>query len=259
MTVTTVEQVEKTKAIDYKTEYKKTDELYEGQEKVVAKGKKGKKTVVSQVVKENGETVSKEVVSTAIETKPTNKVVEQGTKKEEDSGQQTAAQQETSSASVKKGTSQNSTDNAQTSENDSSAKDSSGSSNSGSTGEEKSDSGETKSGSGQAVADYALQFVGNPYVYGGTSLTKGADCSGFTMRVYEKFGISLPHSSSSQRSYGKEVSYSDAKPGDLICYSGHVAIYIGNGKIVHASTPSSGIKVSKATYKNILTVRRFFD
>ena len=96
-------------------------------------------------------------------------------------------------------------------------------------------------------------------IYSGTSLTNGTDCSGFTMSVYAKFGVSLPHSSSAQRSCGKEVPYSEAKPGDIICYAGHVAIYIGNGKIVHASTPSTGIKVSSATYKNIITVRRIIE
>ena len=95
---------------------------------------------------------------------------------------------------------------------------------------------------GAAVANYACQFVGNPYVYGGTSLTNGADCSGFVMSVYAQFGISLPHSSSGMRSVGYEVSQSEMQPGDIICYSGHVAIYVGNDTIVHASTPSTGIK-----------------
>lgn len=107
-----------------------------------------------------------------------------------------------------------------------------------------------------SVAGYALQFVGNPYVWGGTSLTNGADCSGFVMSVYAHYGVSLPHSSSALRGVGRGVSYSEAQPGDIICYSGHVAIYIGGGQIVHASNPSDGIKVSSATYKNILAVRR---
>lgn len=111
--------------------------------------------------------------------------------------------------------------------------------------------------SGQAVIDYALQFVGNPYVWGGTSLTNGADCSGFIMSVYKHFGVSLPHSSASMRSCGVGVSYSDAQPGDIICYSGHVALYMGNGKIVHASDEKTGIIVSNnAAYRTILTVRR---
>ncbi|WP_394522785.1 NlpC/P60 family protein [Lacrimispora sp. JR3] len=109
---------------------------------------------------------------------------------------------------------------------------------------------------GRAIADYGLQFLGNPYVFGGTSLTNGTDCSGFTQSVYRHFGYSLPRSSTAQRSAGREVPYSEAQPGDLICYAGHIAIYIGNGQIVHASTPKTGIKVGTATYRTILSVRR---
>ncbi|MBR2950633.1 MAG: SH3 domain-containing protein [Lachnospiraceae bacterium] len=112
---------------------------------------------------------------------------------------------------------------------------------------------------GQAVASFALQFVGNPYVYGGTSLTNGADCSGFVMSVYKNFGVSLPHSSYSDRYVGYAVgSMAEAQPGDIICYSGHVAIYIGNGQIVHASTKKTGIKVSDASYRKPLAIRRIF-
>lgn len=115
------------------------------------------------------------------------------------------------------------------------------------------------SGRGSSVANYALQFVGNPYVYGGSSLTNGTDCSGFTMSVYANFGVSLPHSSGAQRGCGYDVGgLANAQPGDLICYSGHVALYIGNGQIVHASTAATGIKVSNASYKPILAVRRIF-
>lgn len=112
---------------------------------------------------------------------------------------------------------------------------------------------------GTAVAQYALQFVGNPYVYGGTSLTNGADCSGFVMSVYANFGVSLPHSSASDRSQGYKVDgLENAQPGDLICYSGHVALYIGNGQIVHASNKRTGIIVSQADYRKILAIRRIF-
>ena len=115
------------------------------------------------------------------------------------------------------------------------------------------------SSSGRAVANFASRFVGNPYVYGGTSLTNGADCSGFVMSVYTNFGVSLPHSSSALRSVGYGVSLADAQPGDIICYSGHVGIYVGNNTIVHASTAKTGIKyTSPANYRQVLAVRRIF-
>ena len=127
-----------------------------------------------------------------------------------------------------------------------------------SSGSESSDGGSSGGGSakGQEIANFACQFVGNPYVPGGTSLTEGADCSGFTMAVYNNFGLSLPRSSYAQAGYGREVSYSEAQPGDIIYYGGHVGIYIGNGLIVHASTQATGIKISNALYRSIITVRR---
>lgn len=112
---------------------------------------------------------------------------------------------------------------------------------------------------GADVARFAVQFVGNPYVYGGTSLTNGADCSGFVMSVYNNFGVSLPHSSAADRNVGATVNgIENAQPGDIICYSGHVGIYVGNGQIVHASTSKTGIIVSNATYRSILSIRRIF-
>ncbi len=116
------------------------------------------------------------------------------------------------------------------------------------------------SGLGAEVANFALQYVGCPYVYGGTSLTNGADCSGFVLAVYANFGVSLPHSATADRSMGTAVgSIEEAQPGDLICYAGHVGIYIGNGQLVHASTPRSGIKVSNVNYKPIACIRRIFQ
>lgn len=110
---------------------------------------------------------------------------------------------------------------------------------------------------GESVADYAVQFVGNPYVYGGTSLTNGADCSGFVMSVYKNFGVSLPHSSTADRNVGTDVGgLENAQPGDIVCYTGHVGIYIGDGQIVHASTASTGIKISEADYRTPVAVRR---
>ena len=109
---------------------------------------------------------------------------------------------------------------------------------------------------GAAIAQYACQFVGNPYVLGGTSLTNGADCSGFIQSVYRQYGYNIPRTSIQQRSAGREVSSSEAQPGDIICYAGHVALYLGNGRIVHASNKKDGIKYGYATYRTILTVRR---
>ena len=157
---------------------------------------------------------------------------------------------------------QSATNKSSSSSSSSSSKSSSSSSSSSSSGSSSSSNRNysAPSGSnGQAVANYACQFVGNPYVYGGSSLTNGADCSGFVMAVYAAFGVSLPHSSSAQRSCGYGVSIDDIQPGDIVCYSGHVGIYVGNNTIVHASSPSTGIKyTSPITYRTVLAVRRIF-
>lgn len=110
---------------------------------------------------------------------------------------------------------------------------------------------------GREIADYALQFVGNPYVWGGTSLTQGADCSGFVQSVYRHFGVSLPRTSAEQSKFGKKVEFEDLQPGDLVFYAGHVVMSIGDGRIVHASSAKEGIKVSDdVTYRTILDIRR---
>lgn len=115
-------------------------------------------------------------------------------------------------------------------------------------------------GTGQDVVDYAVQFVGNPYVLGGSSLTNGIDCSNFVMRIYEAFGVSLPHNSYALRSVGYEVSASEIKAGDIICYQGHVSIYMGDGRCVHASNSEDGIKISpKWNYTHVITIRRIFN
>lgn len=121
--------------------------------------------------------------------------------------------------------------------------------------------GETYSGSGQAVADFAVQFVGNPYVYGGSSLTQGADCAGFVMAVYNQFGVSLPHGANWMRNYGRGVSLDNAQPGDIVCYANHCAIYIGGGQIVHAIDYPYGIDITGLNYsgKPVLEVRRIFE
>lgn len=115
-----------------------------------------------------------------------------------------------------------------------------------------------------ALVQYATQFVGNPYVWGGTSLTRGADCSGFVLSVYANYGVSLPHSSGAQSNCGTKISASEAKPGDLFFYGNgsrinHVAIYIGNGRVVHASSPKSGIKISSAYYRTPVKVVRIIN
>lgn len=113
---------------------------------------------------------------------------------------------------------------------------------------------------GRKIANFACQYIGNPYVAGGISLTNGADCSGFTYRVYSNFGYTIPRTSYDQRSAGTGVSYENAQPGDLVCYDGHVAMYIGGGLVVHASNsnpyPRGGIKISNAQYRTIVAVRR---
>ena len=113
-------------------------------------------------------------------------------------------------------------------------------------------------GQRQAVVDFAKQFIGNPYVWGGTSLTRGTDCSGFVKSVYAHFGVSLPRTSSSMRGVGYEVSYDEIQPGDIVCYSGHVGIYAGNGQIVNAIDESRGIGMSNVKYSKIITIRRIY-
>ncbi len=115
-----------------------------------------------------------------------------------------------------------------------------------------------------AICNYAKEFLGNPYVWGGTSLTKGTDCSGFTMQVYKKYGITLPHSSVAQSKMGTKVSLAEAKAGDLVFYAGggtvnHVGIYIGNGQVIHASNPKQGIKISSVGYRTIHSIRRYIN
>lgn len=183
-----------------------------------------------------------------------------------------AAQASSSSSSQSNSSSQNSStiQNNNTAQNNSTTPDNTASSgNSGSTRPSSSSTESSSSQTSQAVSPtgatgsdviaYATQFIGNPYVWGGTSLTNGADCSGFVMSVYAHFGYSLPHSAEMMAGCGRGVSYSEAQPGDLICYSGHVALYMGGGQIVGAQSTRSGITTQTATYRTIIAVRRIIN
>ena len=174
------------------------------------------------------------------------KAAEEARKAEEAAKQQAAANNSETDTETTTGDTQSGANGS----NDSQSSETSG------TEENKTGSDKGNAALGQQIADYGKKFVGNPYKFGGTSLTNGTDCSGFTMSVYAHFGIKLPRDSYSQRNAGRGVSYAEAQPGDLICYAGHVGLYIGNGQIVHASTEATGIKFSNATYRTILAVRR---
>ena len=200
-----------------------------------------KKAAAEEAAKKAQEEANKKAADEAAK-----KAAEARKKSSSTSGSNTAASSG-SSTSSKNNTSGSSSSAATSKDNGSSSSSSSGSSG----------SSVSYNPTGQSVVNYACQFVGNPYVWGGTSLTNGADCSGFIMSVYAKFGVSLPHSSGAMAGCGRGVSYSEAMPGDIICYAGHVAIYMGGGQIVHASNAKDGIKISgNAAYRPIVAVRR---
>ena len=200
-----------------------------------------KKAAAEEAAKKAQEEANKKAADEAAK-----KAAEASKKSSSTSGSYTAASSG-SSTSSKNNTSGSSSSAATSKDNGSSSSSSSGSSG----------SSVSYNPTGQSVVNYACQFVGNPYVWGGTSLTNGADCSGFIMSIYAKFGVSLPHSSGAMAGCGRGVSYSEAMPGDIICYAGHVAIYMGGGQIVHASNAKDGIKISgNAAYRPIVAVRR---
>ena len=205
--VTTTQVVKSVKTIEYKTIVKKTGSLYVGETKVKRAGKNGKKRVTERIVTKNGVTVKTKVLASKVLKKKVNKIVLKGTKKKP----------------VAKSTST-----------------------SGSYSYSPASSGRTYSGSGSAIVDYACQFVGNPYVYGGTSLTNGADCSGFVQSVFAHFGIYLPRVGF--ETCGRSVPYSEAKPGDILCSPGHYSIYMGNDTIVHAVNEQHGIAITPVSF-----------
>lgn len=248
---------ELTKAQSLASEYKKT---IDQQNQIITQELEAAKQVrvtagVSTVAKTPG-TQSSTQKNTS--TKNSNKGSGTSENKNNNSGNNISNKNNSSSS----GNSANNSNNSGNSSSGSSNKENSGN-NSGGNSSENTDSGNGNSnssnGTGSAVVSFACQFVGNPYVWGGESLTNGADCSGFIKSVYAHFGVSLPHSSESLRSVGRGVSALEMQPGDIICYAGHVAIYMGNNQIVHASSPTSGIKISSNPYyKTILAVRRIF-
>ena len=203
-----------------------------------------------QKIEEEEKKAAEEAARKAAEEAAKKAAAEASKKSSSASGSNTGSGSSTSN----KANSNTSSNNASSSSSATTSKDN-GSSSSGSSG--SSGSSVSYNPTGQSVVNYACQFVGNPYVWGGTSLTNGADCSGFIMSIYAKFGVSLPHSSGAMAGCGRGVSYYEAMPGDIICYAGHVAIYMGGGQIVHASNAKDGIKISgNAAYRPIVAVRR---
>lgn len=226
-----------------------------------------------QKIEEEEKKAAEEAARKAAEEAAKKAAAEEAAKKAQEEANKKAADEAAKKAAAeasKKSSSTSGSNTAASSGSSTSSKENnntSGSSSSAATSKDNGSSSSSSSGSsgssvsynptGQSVVNYACQFVGNPYVWGGTSLTNGADCSGFIMSVYAKFGVSLPHSSGAMAGCGRGVSYSEAMPGDIICYAGHVAIYMGGGQIVHASNAKDGIKISgNAAYRPIVAVRR---
>lgn len=220
-----------------------------------------------QKIEEEEKKAAEEAAKKAAAEEAAKKAQEEANKKAADEAAKKAAAEASKKSSSASGSNTGSGSSTSNKANTNTSSNNTGSSSSATTSKDSGSSSSSSSGSsgssvsynptGQSVVNYACQFVGNPYVWGGTSLTNGADCSGFIMSVYAKFGVSLPHSSGAMAGCGRAVSYSEAMPGDIICYAGHVAIYMGGGQIVHASNAKDGIKISgNAAYRPIVAVRR---
>lgn len=208
-----------------------------------------------QKIEEEEKKAAEEAARKAAEEAAKKAAAEEAAKKAQEEASKKSSSTSGSNTAASSGSSTSSKNNTSGSSSSAATSKDNGSSSSGSSG--SSGSSVSYNPTGQSVVNYACQFVGNPYVWGGTSLTNGADCSGFIMSIYAKFGVSLPHSSGAMAGCGRGVSYSEAMPGDIICYAGHVAIYMGGGQIVHASNAKDGIKISgNAAYRPIVAVRR---
>ncbi|HHZ13660.1 MAG TPA: LysM peptidoglycan-binding domain-containing protein [Clostridiales bacterium] len=223
LTVITKEKVKYSKEIPYETEVKNDSSLEKGKTKVVQQGEKGQKDITAMVTREDGQEISREIVEEKVVKEPVKHIEAKGTK-------------EKPKPKPKKTTSP-----------------------SGSSSNTSSESSRSGSGSGSAVVAYAMKFKGYRYVFG-TSGPNTFDCSGFTKYVYGHFGVNLPHSSKAQRSVGRAVSRSNLQKGDILCFSGHVGIYIGNDQFIHASNKRDGVKISSLSgySKKLITARRIF-
>ena len=223
--VTTKQVIKQKKDIQFRTVEKKTDKLYKGESELKQQGKAGLKRVTAEVKMKNNRIVDRDVKSVKVLKKPVKEIILIGTA-EKPAPKKAPAPSAVSSSSPAPSVS----------------------------------GGKTYDGNGSAIASFALQYVGGPYAYGGSSLTGGADCSGFVMAVYGHFGVSLPHDAIAMRGYGRSVSMSEARPGDIICNPGHVGIYIGGGQMVHAVNEYVGIAVTSVSYTGpVLDVRRIVE
>lgn len=234
LNVVTKEKVHYSKEISFKTEIKEDNTLEKGKTKVIQRGENGQKDIVALVTKEDGQEIARDIIEEKVVKEPVKHIEAKGTKVKPKANSPTPSKNSGSSKS--------------------------GSSSSSSSGSSNTTTDRGGSGSGSDVAAYAMKFEGYKYVYR-TAGPNTFDCSGFTKYVYGRFGVNLPHSSSSQRSVGKSVSKENLRSGDILCFSGHVGLYIGGDKFIHAANKRDGVKISRlSTYDSpLLTARRIFD